>query len=121
MVARRREPPVATISVLSPAASIPGDRDIARLAVDQRGELVLAGMPDRPLSITVRRITPVAKQHDGLNLFDVEAGVDGGTPTGLRPGMEGIGKVVVGKRSLLWVWTHGFFDWLRLAVWKWMP
>ncbi len=97
------------------------DRDIARLAVEQRGELVLSGMPDRRLSITVRRITPVAKQRDGLNLFDVEAAVDGGTPTGLRPGMEGIGKVVVGKRSLLWVWTHGFVDWLRLAVWKWMP
>ena len=45
----------------------------------------------------------------------------GGLPPGLRPGMEGIGKVVVGERSLLWIWTHGFFDWLRLALWNWMP
>jgi RND family efflux transporter MFP subunit len=97
------------------------DRDIARLATGQGGELVLSGMPDRRLPITVQRITPVATQRDGLNLFAVEAGIEGGAPPGLRPGMEGIGKVVVGKRSLLWIWTHGFFDWLRLALWNWMP
>ncbi len=97
------------------------DRDIARLATGQGGELVLSGMPDIHLGITVRRITPVATQRDGLNLFAVEAAIEGGAPPGLRPGMEGVGKVVVGERSLLWIWTHGFFDWLRLALWKWMP
>jgi RND family efflux transporter MFP subunit len=97
------------------------DRDIARLATGQGGELVLSGMPDRRLDITVERITPVATQRDGRNLFAVEATIEGGAPPGLRPGMEGIGKVVVGERSLLWIWTHGFFDWLRLALWNWMP
>lgn len=97
------------------------DRDIARLVTGQGGELVLSGMPDRRLDITVKRITPVATQRDGRNLFAVEATIEGGAPPGLRPGMEGIGKVVVGERSLLWIWTHGFFDWLRLALWNWMP
>jgi multidrug resistance efflux pump len=97
------------------------DRDIARLALAQRGELLLSGMPDRVLPIEVRRITPVAVQRDGRNLFAVEAAIEGPPPPGLRPGMEGIGKVVVGERSLLWIWTHGFFDWLRLALWSWMP
>jgi len=97
------------------------DKDIARLATGQSGELVLSGMPDRRLPITVQRITPVAKQRDGLNLFAVEAAIQGSAPAGLRPGMEGIGKVVVGERSLLWIWTHGFFGWLRLALWNWMP
>ena len=97
------------------------DRDIARLAKGQGGELVLSGMPDRRLGITVKRITPVATQRDGSNLFAVEATIEGGAPPGLRPGMEGIGKVVVGERSLLWIWTHGFFDWLRLSMWNWMP
>lgn len=97
------------------------DRDIARLATGQRGELVLSGMPDSRLSIAVTRITPVATQRDGQNLFAVEAAIEGGAPPGLRPGMEGIGKVVVGERSLLWIWTHGFFDWLRLALWNWAP
>lgn len=97
------------------------DRDIARLADGQRGELVLSGMPDRSLPIQVSRITPVAVQKDGRNVFEVEARITDGAPPGLRPGMEGIGKVGVGERSLLWIWTHGFVDWLRLSTWSWLP
>ena len=96
------------------------DRDIAWLAVGQRGELVLSSLPDRVLPFTVNSVTSVATQHDGRNVFRVEAQVQGAPPR-LRPGMEGVGKVVVGKRSLLWIWTHGFFDWLRLTLWTWAP
>lgn len=97
------------------------DRDITRLAIGQTGELVLSGMPDRRLQVAVQRLTPVATQRDGRNLFAVEARIEGGAPAGLRPGMEGIAKVAVGQRSLLWIWTHGFVDWLRLSLWSWLP
>jgi multidrug efflux pump subunit AcrA (membrane-fusion protein) len=96
------------------------DHDIARLALAQRGELVLSSLPDRALAFTVSAITPVATQVDGRNVFRVEAQVDG-APAGLRPGMEGVAKVVVGERSWLWIWTHSFVDWMRLALWNWMP
>jgi hypothetical protein len=39
----------------------------------------------------------------------------------LRPGMEGIAKVETGPQRLIWAWTHGAIDWLRLVIWKWMP
>ena len=97
------------------------DRDIAGLAVGQRGDLLLSGLPDRPLPIIVKRITPVSTQQDGQNVFAVEASLDGPAVAALRPGMQGIGKVVVGQRSLLWIWTHGGVDWLRLALWSWSP
>ena len=97
------------------------DRDITFVQVGQRGELVLSGLADRRLPIEVRRLTPVAVQKDGRNLFAVEAAVTGAPPPGIRPGMEGVGKVEVGQRSLLWIWTRGFVDWLRLAVWNWLP
>ncbi len=96
------------------------DRDIAHLALGQRGELVLSSLPDRSMPFTVSTITPVASQVDGRNRFRVEASVDSSSAR-LRPGMEGVGKVVVGERSLLWIWTHGFFDWLRVALWSWLP
>ena len=96
------------------------DRDIARLALGQPGELVLSSLPERNMPFTVSSITSVATQHDGRNVFRVEAQMQG-TPARLRPGMEGVGKVVVGERSLLWIWTHSFFDWLRLSLWTWMP
>jgi RND family efflux transporter MFP subunit len=96
------------------------ERDIARVEVGQRGTLVLSSLPDRAMDFAVSSVTPVASQVDGRNVFRVEARVEG-APARLRPGMEGVGKVVVGERSLLWVWTHGFFDWLRVALWAWMP
>jgi hypothetical protein len=39
----------------------------------------------------------------------------------LRPGMEGVGKVAIGERRLIWIWTHKLIDWVRLAFWSWMP
>ncbi|MBC7730038.1 MAG: efflux RND transporter periplasmic adaptor subunit [Microbacteriaceae bacterium] len=97
------------------------DRDIAGLAVGQRGELVLSGLPDRKLTLGVKRITPVSTQQEGQNVFAVEAVIDGPAVAALRPGMQGIAKVVVGERSLLWIWTHGLVDWLRLTLWSWSP
>jgi RND family efflux transporter MFP subunit len=120
--------PVETGRVLFEVAPLRGfrvmlqvdDRDIAHLRLGQRGELLLSGLPERALPISVKRITPVATQRDGRNFFDVEATVEGSAAP-LRPGMEGVGKVEVGERSLLWIWTHGFVDWLRLALWSWLP
>lgn len=97
------------------------DREISFLAPDQRGTLVLSSMPDQKLPFTVKTITPVATQHDGRNVFRVEALLDSGLASRLRPGMEGIGKVTIGERSLVWIWTHGFVEWVRLASWNWLP
>ena len=58
--------------------------------------------------------------EEGRNFFRVEAQMDGVTER-LRPGMEGVGKVAVGERRLIWIWTHGLVDWLRLAFWTWLP
>lgn len=96
------------------------ERDIGELRQGQRGHLVLTGLSKEPLPFSVRTITPVAEQRDGANLFRVEAELDRAVPY-LRPGMEGVGKVEVGERKLLWVWTHGLSDWVRLALWRWLP
>jgi len=96
------------------------ERDIARLAVGQGGDLVLAGLPGVTLSFIVHQITPVASAEDGRNFFRVEARVQGGEGR-LRPGMEGVGKVRVGERRLLWIWTHRLVEWVDLALWRWLP
>jgi multidrug efflux pump subunit AcrA (membrane-fusion protein) len=97
------------------------DREINFLAPGQQGVLVLSSMPDQKLPFSVKTITPVATQHDGRNVFRVEAVLEGGLASRLRPGMEGIGKVTVGERSLAWIWTRGFVEWMRLALWSWLP
>jgi hypothetical protein len=35
--------------------------------------------------------------------------------------MEGIGKIDIDRRRLIWIWTHEVIDWLRLKTWNWLP
>ena len=95
------------------------EEDIRYIRPDQTGEIVLAGLSDRSLAFTVKNIG-VASAEDGQNLFRVEAQLSN-VASPLRPGMEGVGKIGVGKRRYLWIWTHSFFDWLSLKLWHWMP
>lgn len=101
------------------------ERDIGRVRDGQAGQLVLAGLPGRELGFVVHQITPVAETSDGRNVFRVEARIDAAGQQAasslLKPGMEGVGKVVVGRERLLWIWTHRFVEWLQLALWRWMP
>lgn len=96
------------------------ERDIGNLQTGQPGEVVLSGMPGERLRFTVKQITPVAVAEDGRNFFRVEARMEGRMDR-LRPGMEGVGKVEVGRRRLIWIWTHTLLDWLQLSLWTWTP
>jgi hypothetical protein len=42
-------------------------------------------------------------------------------PAHLQPGMEGVAKVDIDRRRLIWIWTHEIVDWLRLKLWAWLP
>lgn len=95
------------------------ERDIAEVHRGQRGELALSGMPYERLPFTVRNVTPISSAQDGRNFFRVEAQLEGASVR-LRPGMEGVGKVEIGERKLLWIWTHSFVEWLQLAAWRWI-
>jgi RND family efflux transporter MFP subunit len=96
------------------------EADIDQVRPGQQGELALSGNPGHPLRIHVKQVTPVSTPQEGHNFFRVEARLD--SPSAhLRPGMEGVGKVTVGPRKLLWIWTHGLVDWLRLWAWKSLP
>jgi multidrug resistance efflux pump len=96
------------------------ERQIADVAVGQRGRLVLSGFASDPLDISVARLTPVSIASEGRNFFRVEATLDN-VPDRLRPGMEGVGKIGVDRRRLIWIWTHEVIDWLRLKIWNWLP
>lgn len=96
------------------------ERDIAHVALGQRGELAVSAMPGEFLPFTVTSITPVNLAQEGRNYFRVEARLEGG-PARLRPGMGGVGKIHVEERKLVWIWTRSLADWLRLTLWSWLP
>jgi hypothetical protein len=96
------------------------ERDIAQLAIGQQGELTLSGILSQRMDFSVEQIMPVSTAQEGRNVFRVEARLQSPSER-VRPGMEGVGKIIVGERNLLWIWTHRLVDWLILSAWKWQP
>ncbi len=96
------------------------ERFISHIRHGQAGVLSLSSLPDRKFPLQIKKITRVATADDGSNVFRVEAALTD-TPKLLRPGMEGIARVHIGQRKLLWIWTHELVDWFKLWVWSWWP
>jgi RND family efflux transporter MFP subunit len=96
------------------------EKDIGAIEVGQEGTLVLPSLPDESFPLTISTVTPVLTAMDGRNYFRVEAEILKVSER-LRPGMEGVGKVEIGSRRLIWIWTHELIDWARLKLWSWLP
>jgi hypothetical protein len=96
------------------------ERDINFVKLGQPGDLVLSGLPGEVMKFSVKEITPVSTPQEGHNYFRIEAQLADSSAR-LRPGMEGVGKVLVGRARLIWIWTHPLTDWARLALWNWLP
>jgi RND family efflux transporter MFP subunit len=97
------------------------ERDIAHVVLGQRGELTVSSIPGERHAFAVTKVTPVNSAKEGRNYFRVEARLEAKPGLRLRPGMEGVGKISVDERKLVWIWTHGFTDWARLWAWSWLP
>jgi hypothetical protein len=72
------------------------------------------------IDIEIKRITPISASEDGRNYFRVEAVMESYSDL-MRPGMEGIAKIDVGKAKLLWIWSRRLVDWLQLFAWNRLP
>ena len=96
------------------------ERDLSEVVVGQHGDLTVTSMPEGKVGFTVTKITAVNVAEEGRNVFRVEASLDD-TVARVRPGMEGVGKIYVDERKLVWIWTHTLTDWARLWIWSWMP
>lgn len=97
------------------------DRDMAAVRSGQAGMLLLSSLPHDELPFTVTQLTPVSTAKEGRNSFRVEAQLTEPPSARLRPAMEGVGKIVVEDRSLVWIWTHDVADWARLKLWAFLP
>jgi multidrug resistance efflux pump len=120
--------PVTKGEVVFQVASLDGyrllldvdERDIAHVRPGHAGRIALAALPGSPLPVRVDRVTPVASAAEGRTFFRVEASLQD-SPASLRPGMEGVAKIDVGRRQRFWIWTRPLVDWLRLQLWSWWP
>ena len=94
------------------------ESDVSHITVGMRGELTLSAAAEETFEMEVLKITPVSVAENGINYFQVEASLIS-PPKFLRPGMQGVGKISIGERQVLWIWTHKMVDWIRLKLWAW--
>jgi RND family efflux transporter MFP subunit len=92
------------------------ERDMAGIKKDNTGQVVIKAIPGEPVDIAIDQIVPMAISGDGNTYFRVEGKFDN-PGNDLRPGMEGVARIHVGERKLLWIWTHKVVDRIRLWLW----
>lgn len=96
------------------------ERDVSYVAQGQVGNLALSALPGQIIPFTVTKLTPVSASLEGANVFRVEAELHQSSES-LRPGMEGVGKIDIERRPLLWIWTRRLTDRVQLWFWSWSP
>ncbi len=98
------------------------ESDIASLANGQRAGLRLAALPDQVIALVLERITPVAKTTPGGVKYEIEAVPNGAGAgaTGLRPGLQGVARIDMPARPLLWRACVRSWQWLRMMAWTWL-
>ncbi|HEX5372193.1 MAG TPA: HlyD family efflux transporter periplasmic adaptor subunit [Aquabacterium sp.] len=95
------------------------ETDIASLNKGQMARLRLAAMPDQTIGLMLNRVTPVAKTTPNGVRYEIEAiptGAGAGA-RGLRPGLQGVARIDMPPRPLLWRMADRAWQWLRMQAW----
>lgn len=94
------------------------ERDIHQVRLDATGQFAFASRPDLTFAFFVERIEPMGLPVESGNIFRLRGTInEPDSPDWWRPGMSGVVKIEVGRRSFLWILTHRLVDWLRLQLW----
>lgn len=93
------------------------DREMAGLREGKTGKLIIAALPYKTFDVTINQVIPIAVSREQKNFFRVEATLSEQSEN-LLPGMRGVAKIVVDRKSLLWIWTHSLTERIRLWFWS---
>jgi hypothetical protein len=98
------------------------ESDIANLERGQVAGLRLAALPDQAIGLLLERVTPVAKNTPNGVKYEIEARPNGAGAgaTGLRPGLQGVARIEMPARPLLWRAAVRSWQWLRMLAWTWL-
>lgn len=93
------------------------ERDVHEILNQRTGEIAFVSQPKLKFPVTIKRIEPAAVTKQAGNFYLVRIEFAGQPETWWRPGMSGLAKLEVGKRTPLWVATHRTVDFLRMFFW----
>jgi hypothetical protein len=107
---------MARLSTLYVEAEV-NERDVHEILERRTGEIAFVTQPKLKFPITIERIEPAAVAKDGQNVFLVRAHLEQSPEAWWRPGMSGVCKLDVEKRTLFWIISHRTVDFLRMLLW----
>jgi multidrug resistance efflux pump len=107
---------IARIEKLYVEAAVP-ERDAHDLPGRSRGEVAFVSQPKLKFPIRVVKLEPAAFPRAEGNVFLVRCEFEKGVEPWWRPGMSGLCKLEVERRSLWWILTHRTADFLRMKLW----
>ena len=93
------------------------EKDIHELTTGQFGEIAFVSQPELKFPLSIEQIDPVALAGEAGNTFLTRARSIEKSADWWRPGMSGIAKVDVGRRSIIWILTHRTIDFFQLLIW----
>ncbi len=107
---------VARLDRLYVEAEIP-ERDVHELSGSESGEIAFLSQPGLKFAVTGRTLEPAAVPRQSGNVFLHRCDLARTPEAWFRPGMQGVAKLDVGSRRLIWVLSHRTIDFLRLHLW----
>lgn len=107
---------IAQLERLYVEAEVP-ERDVHELGGAENGEIAFLTQPAFKFRIKGRTLEPAAVAREGGNVFLFRCELERGAEAWFRPGMQGVAKIDVGRRRLIWILTHRTIDFLRLHLW----
>ncbi len=94
------------------------ERDIDEVSHGLSGELVLVSQPESIFTMKIEKMIPLAEidQYEG-NIFLLKANINEQPRSWWRPGMSGVARIDVGRRTIAWMLTHRVIDFIRMYIW----
>lgn len=93
------------------------ERDAHEILTQSTGEIAFVSQPKLKFPVRLLTVEPAAIPKEKKNVFLVRCAIDGPPQPWWRPGMSGVCKLNVERRTLLWIITHRTVDFLRLWLW----
>ena len=93
------------------------ERDVHEILGRQRGEIAFVSQPNLKFPIRIVKVDPAAFPRQDGSVFLVRCEFEKGPEAWWRPGMSGLCKLSVERRTLWWILTHRTVDFLRMKLW----
>ncbi len=93
------------------------ENDIHEVRGDATGEIAFLSRPKLKFPVKLERIEPAAQAKEADNVFIIRCQFQGAPEDWWRPGMSGVTKINVGKRTFFWIVSHRTIDFLRMFFW----